>query len=496
MRPAILLKKSAIFCHRWMGLTFCLLFAWWFLSGIFIMYWDYPEVSRADRLDREQALDGSKIQVSAEDAWKTLGEKGEPGGVTLAVFDGRPIYRFASGSLVYADNGKTQDEYPEPMLLRMASAWTSQPATSAKREEIEQADQWTIGVRESLPLLKYSFPDGQQVYVSPATGEILQYTTTASRIGAYLGPIPHWLYFTPLRAHTELWSNLIIYASGIGTLMALLGLIVGVWMYSPSQRYRFAGAPTGVPYAGPKRLHMILGLFFGIVTCTWAFSGMLSMDPPFLNSDPVGAALGPGGSPSARIQAALHPAPFHLADYQSKTPQKALAQLGGLNVKELDCTSFDGRPVYVATLSSKEIQIVPVEGDVLKEFSRDRIFEMVARAAEPVAILERRVMTQYDAYYLDRHHRRPLPVLFVKLNDPEHSQLYIDPRTGRTLEQHSDIDSFTNRWLYHGLHSWDYPWLYNHRPAWDLVVLTLLLGGLSLCVTSVIIGWQLLRRKM
>jgi hypothetical protein len=27
MRLAILLKKSAIFCHRWMGLTFCLLFA-------------------------------------------------------------------------------------------------------------------------------------------------------------------------------------------------------------------------------------------------------------------------------------------------------------------------------------------------------------------------------------------------------------------------------------------------------------------------------------
>ena len=121
---------------------------------------------------------------------------------------------------------------------------------------------------------------------------------------------------------------------------------------------------------------------------------------------------------------------------------------------------------------------------------------MVARAAQPAAILEQRVMTQYDAYYLDRHHRRPLPVLFVRLNDAEHSQLYIDPRTGRTVEQHSDIDSFTNRWLYHALHSWDYPWLYNHRPAWDIVVLTLMLGGLTLCVTSVIIGWQLLRRKL
>ena len=213
MRPAILIKKSAIFCHRWMGVAFCLLFAWWFLSGIFMMYWDYPSVSRADRLNRAQPIDASKIQLSADEAWAKLGEKGEPGGVTLATLDGRPVYRFTSGSLVHADDGTQQQDYPEEMLLRLASAWTSQPASSAKDEEIATADQWTIGVRDSLPLLKYSFPDGQQVYMSPSSGEILQYTTTASRIGAYLGPIPHWLYFTPIRLHEALWSNLIIYAS-------------------------------------------------------------------------------------------------------------------------------------------------------------------------------------------------------------------------------------------------------------------------------------------
>jgi hypothetical protein len=46
------LKKAAVFLHRWMGVTFCLLFAWWFLSGIFMMYWDYPSVTAADRLER------------------------------------------------------------------------------------------------------------------------------------------------------------------------------------------------------------------------------------------------------------------------------------------------------------------------------------------------------------------------------------------------------------------------------------------------------------
>ena len=29
--------------------------------------------------------------------------------------------------------------------------------------------------------------------------EVVQYTTTGSRLGAYVGAIPHWFYFTPLR---------------------------------------------------------------------------------------------------------------------------------------------------------------------------------------------------------------------------------------------------------------------------------------------------------
>jgi hypothetical protein len=53
-----------------------------------------------------------------------------------------------------------------------------------------------------------------------------------------------------------------------------------------------------------------------------------------------------------------------------------------------------------------------------------------------------------------------------------------------------------SRWLYHGLHSFDLPWLYRHRPAWDIAVLTLMLGGTSLCVTSLVIAWRRLRRKL
>lgn len=52
------------------------------------------------------------------------------------------------------------------------------------------------------------------------------------------------------------------------------------------------------------------------------------------------------------------------------------------------------------------------------------------------------------------------------------------------------------RWLYHGLHSLDFPWLYNHRPLWDIVVITFMLGGTALCVTSVILAWRVVGRTL
>jgi hypothetical protein len=83
----------------------------------------------------------------------------------------------------------------------------------------------------------------------------------------------------------------------------------------------------------------------------------------------------------------------------------------------------------------------------------------------------------------------------VRLSGPHSVMYYIDLKTARIVETYNDRSRW-NRWLYHGLHSWDLPWLYRNRPVWDIAVLVLLLGGTSLCVTSVIIGFQFLRRNL
>jgi hypothetical protein len=178
-----------------------------------------------------------------------------------------------------------------------------------------------------------------------------------------------------------------------------------------------------------------------------------------------------------------------------KPPREALAQLGpAFQVKELDLSSFASEPVYLATGARGEKRVIRMLGEPLESFNTGRILNVLNSVAR---VAEARLITQYDAYYLDRTGQRPLPVLFVKLNDEAGSQYYIDPKTAQVVGSYrSSAQSWVNRWLYHGLHSINFPWLYNYRPAWDIVVLTLMLGGTSLCVTSVIIGFQLVRRKL
>ena len=480
------LLRLAIFAHRWLGVVVCVLFLIWFPSAIGIMYWDYPSVSADDRLQRMPALDASKVLLSPEQAYAKIADGPLPTPVRLNSFDARPVYRFGNKTIVYADTGEAQIDVSPELMLRVAAAWTGQPADVAQIESVEEVDQWTVGgVFRQRPLWKYSWPDGQQVYVSEKSGEIVQYTTTGSRLGAYVGAIPHWLYFTPLRKHGREWSRVVIWSSGIGTFAALLGVTIGLWMYSPSKRYRRAGVATSIPYRGQKRWHMVFGLLFGLGAATWAFSGMLSLEPfPGPRAGPTGDGI--PEALSGRVEAVA---------YAAKPPREALAELSQFHVKQLEFTSFAGAPDYLATLAGGDTHIVPVDGEPLASVDPERLIEVVTQAVGPDRLAEIRVLNQYDAYYLDRRRARPLPVVLARLNDSAETRYYIDPRTARVIDSYSR-SGWMNRWLYHGLHSLNFPWLYNYRPLWDIVVITFMLGGTALCVTSLVLAWRVIGRTL
>jgi hypothetical protein len=475
------LKKFAILCHRWTGTAFCLLFAWWFISGIFMMYVDYPEIKPSDRLAHALPLDTSRVHLTPVEAWAGLKTRGAPDEVRLRMFDGRPAYWFRLGkqrAYVYADNGQTQTKFTPDLNLRTAAAWVGQPATSATAAPVRSEDQWTVGglYYNFEPITKYSWPNGAQVYVPGATGEVIQSTTRLSRGLAYAGPVAHWLYFTPLRANPQLWSRVVIWLSGAATVVAILGLFAGLTFYLPGKR---------IPFTGTKRLHMILGLFFGFLACTWAFSGMLSMDP-----FPVKVT---GEDP--RIPEALEGDSFAFESFAGKSPRQALEETtSSLNAKEVEFGLVDGRAFYIVTQDGAHSRVVPIDGPPTGEFNRDALLALVRKASRPEGLAEARFIDEYDAHYLDRTGELPLPVLYIRMNDRQQSRYYIDPRTARVVGAYSS-DRWPERWLYHGFHSINLPLLYKHRPAWDIAVLFLMLGGASLSITSVIIGWRFLTRR-
>ena len=151
-----------------------------------------------------------------------------------------------------------------------------------------------------------------------------------------------------MRKNGPTWSKVVIWSSGIGTIAAVLGVIIGAWMYSPRQQYRYAGSPSRLPYRGQKRWHTALGLIFGVPTITWAFSGMLSMDP-FPLRDTGGGRLERGVDRQTVGNALRGAVP--LSAFAAKDPRAALQQLGRLAVRDLELTSFAGEPVYLATLA-------------------------------------------------------------------------------------------------------------------------------------------------
>lgn len=479
------MRRALLFVHRWLGVALCLLFLIWFPSGIGMMYWGYPEVTDADRLARGIDLDPAAIRILPTDIFATAGLAGAPRDIRLSSYDGRPVYRYTDeeGETVwFADSGDQHVEVSDAQVRRVAAAWAGQPAEQAIETRLSEVDQWTLQLpfRALQPLVKFRWPSGDEVYVSSVTGDVVQHTTRGSRLGAWVGPITHWFYFTPLRKHGRTWSRVVIWTSAVGVFTTIVGLVLGAWFFLPRRR---------IPYAGQrwKWWHMLLGLLFGIATVTWGFSGWLSMDPV----EALSGSAARRSTAAAAVPLALQKPP-QMAGFFAKDPRAALAELRGLPVRELVMTTLDGESAYLATLAGGDTRLVPVNGTPRASYSEEALRALIGRAAPGSTIT---MIDGYDAYYLDRRGDRPLPVLRVDINDEAGTRYYVDPKTATIVGSYGS-GRWVNRWLYHALHSLDFPWLYQTRPLWDIVVIGFMLGGTALSLTSLILAWRVLGRGL
>jgi uncharacterized iron-regulated membrane protein len=88
------------------------------------------------------------------------------------------------------------------------------------------------------------------------------------------GAVIHWIYPTAIRKHQLVWEWVVDSSASIGVVLAISGLWIG-WL-----RWNRRATPgeLQVPYRGLMRWHYFTGIIFGVVTVTWMFSGLLSMN--------------------------------------------------------------------------------------------------------------------------------------------------------------------------------------------------------------------------
>lgn len=509
-----LLLRPLILIHRYLGIALCLLFIMWFISGIAMMYSrGMPRLTPELRLDRAEAIDFSAVRISPTAAAEAAGlDDVQPARAVLTMVMGRPAYRFGGGdaATVFADDGTALAEIDAGTALDVASRFTGLPEDRLTHVgTLDGPDQWTIAQRQ-MPQYRIAADDAAatELYVSGQTGDITVMTTRGTRALAWVGAIPHWLYFSALRSNGALWSQIVIWASLLGCIVALAGLILGI----VRMRFRKAGSTAPVasitPYRGWMRWHHITGLLFGVFTLTWVFSGLVSMEPWGLGTS--------GGREGGGLREQFATGPANLSQYSLPKPAVWSALAEGRDIKEIELVQVQDQPHFLVrtqpeagrggseqrghqtsfiarTDLSQQLLVNAASHELLSEpFSTDSLLARVRQSWPEAAIEDSVLLTEYDTYYYSREGQAPLPVLRVKMGDDEDTWLYIDPRMSQLVGRINDTDR-VERWVFNALHSLDFPFWYDKRPLWDIVVIFFSLGGILVSTIGLVVGVKRLR---
>jgi hypothetical protein len=102
------------------------------------------------------------------------------------------------------------------------------------------------------------------------------------------------------------------------------------------------------------------------------------------------------------------------------------------------------------------------------------------------------MMTQEDAFYFGHHGEVALPVYRVIVDDAELTRYYLDPVSGAVLRR-ADSNARWHRFLFAGLHRLDFTAGLRARPLWDVIMITLLLGGIGVSATGVYLAIRRIR---
>ncbi|MDH7944650.1 PepSY domain-containing protein [Pseudohongiella sp. SYSU M77423] len=480
--------RYILITHRYLAVAVGLLMSLWCLSGFVMMYQAFPEQTLAQRLQGLAPLDLQECcdlsSLAAVDS-----SVAPPFRIEMLLDD--PVMR-TPAAVINLRTGQPITLLGDAELMQVARLWAEgnnlQDANLSLQGELEM-DQWIIqSARRNRPVHHVLMGDraGTEIYINGSTGEVFQKTTRRERVLAWLGVIPHWLYPTALRQNGALWSEIVIWTSIAGTFLTATGLYVGIARLRTRRARRDAGAQPRSqisPFRGLWYWHHMLGLVFGILTLTWVFSGLLTMNP-------WGALAGDGSSYRQdfvgdaswqQVRNLLRSATQ--AQQQGELPQNMVSLQSGVFAGDLHA--------FVGTADGEQSLRIDATARPAEPLTESVIRQHTAAAGVPLESL--RLLTEEDAYYYAHKSPIELPVLRAQLIDSDNTAIYIGPESAsvRVMTE----TSRTSRWLRVGLHRLDFAFM-KDRPLWDILVIILLAGVTLLCLTGTWMSFQRIRHDM
>ncbi|MEC4338336.1 PepSY-associated TM helix domain-containing protein [Stenotrophomonas pavanii] len=489
-------KRWTYLVHRWLGIGGCLLMLLWFVSGMVMLFIGYPKLTPGERMAALPALGDAR-------GWQGLSilpaaVQVEPESVALTTLRGEPAYVVRSGSNVGAWSAVTGQALL-PVSAQRAEASAAQFAggqafVGATRVE---EDRWThsraLDVHRPLYRVEVGGAQPGDLYVSSRTGEVVLDAPHVQQRWNYVGAWLHWLYFLRMQSVDPVWTWVVIALSALCTLVAVSGIVVGVWRWRFRGHYR-SGAKT--PYVESwMRWHHLLGLMASAFVFTWIFSGLMSMNPSGVFSS-TGEAIdvehyrggavavdGALGDP-AKLLTVAEAARFQPVEIQWR-------RIGG----ELFAVLLDGRgdtrivsggnghlhvarwlPTAWLQQRARALSAAPMQGFVVQHAADAYFYPRAPEAMNGAAV-------------------RRFPVAVVDFGDAEATRVYLDLATGDPLLTMGHRERL-GRWLFYFLHSWDLPAMLRQEGARLAVLLLLSAVGTALCATATVIGYRRLRMKL
>lgn len=475
-----MIRTFFIKLHRILGSALSLVFLVWFLSGFVMIYSGFPHADRKRAFNKQEPL---KRHIASVQPFTT--DSILPQQLTLSVLNGKPVYTY-SDKQVDASTLAPIHSFSEKTLDSIISvSYTA----NFEKEVLNDFDSWIPWAyfEKYFPIHKYYIKNSAktEVYLSEKTGKIVQETTAKKRWLARFGAIPHWFYFKSLRLQKGLWADIIIWLSGIGCILCLSGIVVGFYRSRKWRKAKKRGLLGFSPYKKKwYRWHHIIGMTFGLFTFTFVFSGMLSLMsiPQWLV--PVDTSV--NYAEEWREKAT------DFSVYKLSISE-VLATPALKDVKTLTWRMINGVPYYLVQKSYRTpILIDARENSEVKQkvFSREEIASIASQKfSNHTYTLD--VMNEYDGYYNNPANA----IAKLKFEDNNLSWLYIDthnPDFTASLDKSSRL----RRWLYHGLHTFNFPALEGVDWLRKTLLIIVSIFGTIISLTGVVLGYRYCKRKL